>query len=194
MLILTEYIKKNNLFIKAYIIQNESEVWYMLFKYMNRNSKKIIALTLSIYLIFSVFVVSYAENYEWTVISNDTVETNSSAEDENIEASSKDEIDLDCESAILIEQNSGQVLYEKNAHEQLRPASVTKLMTILLTFEALEAGQIKLEDKVPCSQNAASMGGSQIWLDPREELSVNEMLKAMCVVSANDYDVQFKHE
>ena len=194
MLILTEYIKKNNLFIKAYIIQNESEVWYMLFKYMNRNSKKIIALTLSIYLIFSVFVVSYAENYEWTVISNDTVETNSSAEDENIEASSKDEIDLDCESAILIEQNSGQVLYEKNAHEQLRPASVTKLMTILLTFEALEAGQIKLEDKVPCSQNAASMGGSQIWLDPRGELSVNEMLKAMCVVSANDYDVQFKHE
>ena len=166
----------------------------MLFKYMNRNSKKIIALTLSIYLIFSVFVVSYAENYEWTVISNDTVETNSSAEDENIEASSKDEIDLDCESAILIEQNSGQVLYEKNAHEQLRPASVTKLMTILLTFEALEAGQIKLEDKVPCSQNAASMGGSQIWLDPRGELSVNEMLKAMCVVSANDYDVQFKHE
>ena len=67
-------------------------------------------------------------------------------------------------------------------------------MTILLTFEALEAGQITLEDKVPCSQNAASMGGSQIWLDPREELSVNEMLKAMCVVSANDYDVQFRHE
>ena len=81
------------------------------------------------------------------------------------------------------------MLYEKNAHEQLRPASVTKLMTILLTFEALEAGQITLEDKVPCSQNAASMGGSQIWLDPREELSVNEMLKAMCVVSANDCTV-----
>ena len=153
------------------------------------NYKKIIALTISIYLIFSVFIVSYAENYEWTVISNDTVETNSSAEGENVETSSKDELNLECESAILIEQNSGQVLYEKNAHEQLRPASVTKLMTILLTFEALEAGQIKLEDKVPCSQNAASMGGSQIWLDPREELSVNEMLKAMCVVSANDCTV-----
>ena len=51
-----------------------------------------------------------------------------------------------------------------------------------------------LQDKVPCSQNAASMGGSQIWLDTREELTVDEMLKAMCVVSANDYDVQFKHE
>ena len=166
----------------------------MLFKYMKRISEKVICLTLSIYMISSIFIISQAENYEWTVINNDTVETNSSAEGDNVETSSKDELDLDCESAILIEQNSGQVLYEKNAHEQLRPASVTKLMTILLTFEALEAGQITLEDKVPCNQNAASMGGSQIWLDPREELSVNEMLKAMCVVSANDYDVQFRHE
>ena len=161
----------------------------MLLKYMKRISKKVICLTLSIYMISSIFIISRAENYEWTVISNDTVETNSSVEVENTESTSKDELNLDCESAILIEQNSGQVLYEKNAHEQLRPASVTKLMTILLTFEALEVGQITLEDKVPCSQNAASMGGSQIWLDPREELSVNEMLKAMCVVSANDCTV-----
>ena len=165
----------------------------MLFKYIKRVSKKVICLTISIYLLSSLFIMVRAENYEWTVI-NSTVETNSPAEGESTDKVAKDELNLDCESAILIEQNSGQVLYEKNAHEQLRPASVTKLMTILLTFEALEAGQIKLEDKVPCSQNAASMGGSQIWLDPREELSVNEMLKAMCVVSANDYDVQFRHE
>ena len=157
----------------------------MLFKYIKKISKKVICLTISIYLISSLFIVVRAENYEWTVF-NSTVETNSQAENESNEQVAKDEINLECESAILIEQNSGQVLYEKNAHEQLRPASVTKLMTILLTFEVLEAGQIKLEDKVPCSQNAASMGGSQIWLDPREELSVNEMLKAMCVVSAND--------
>ena len=157
----------------------------MLFKYI----KKITVITLSLYMISSIFIMSLAENYEWTVIKNDTVETNSLAEGENAENSSKDELNLECESAILIEQNSGQVLYEKNAHEQLRPASVTKLMTILLTFEALEAGQIKLDDQVPCSENAASMGGSQIWLDTREELSVNEMLKAMCVVSANDCTV-----
>ena len=162
----------------------------MLLKYMKRISKKVICLTLSIYLLSSLFIIARAENYEWTVINNsDAIETNSQAEDENTDRIAKDELNLECESAILIEQNSGQVLYEKNAHEQLRPASVTKLMTILLTFEALEAGQIKLEDKVPCSQNAASMGGSQIWLDPREELSVNEMLKAMCVVSANDCTV-----
>ena len=154
----------------------------MLFKYI----KKITVITVSIYMISSIFIIAQAENYEWIVINNDTVETNSLAEGTSNEAIAKDELNLDCESAILIEQNSGQVLYEKNCHEQLRPASVTKLMTILLTFEALEAGQIKLEDKVPCSQNAASMGGSQIWLDPREELSVNEMIKAMCVVSAND--------
>ena len=164
----------------------------MLFKYIKRISKKVICLTISIYLISTLFIIAKAENYEWTVINN-TVETNSQAKGESTGEVAKDELNLECESAILIEQNSGQVLYEKNAHEQLRPASVTKLMTILLTFEALEAGQITLEDKVPCSQNAASMGGSQIWLDPREELSVNEMLKAMCVVSANDYDVQFRH-
>ncbi|MBR2786151.1 MAG: D-alanyl-D-alanine carboxypeptidase [Clostridia bacterium] len=160
----------------------------MLFKYIKRISKKVVCLTISIYLISTLFIIARAENYEWTVINN-TVETNSQAEGESTGEVAKDELNLDCGSAILIEQNSGQVLYEKNAHEQLRPASVTKLMTILLTFEALEAGQIKLDDKVPCSQNAASMGGSQIWLDTREELTVNEMLKAMCVVSANDCTV-----
>lgn len=167
----------------------------MLFKYMERISKKVICLTISIYLLSSLLIAVRAENYEWSVINNsDVIETNSQVEGENVDKTSKGELNLECESAILIEQNSGQVLYEKNMHEQLRPASVTKLMSILLIFEALESGQIKLDDKVPCSQNAASMGGSQIWLDIREELTVNEMLKAITTVSANDYDVQFRHE
>ena len=99
-----------------------------------------------------------------------------------------DNIDLKLESgsSILIEQNSGNILYEQNSHEQLHPASVTKVMSILLIMEALDSGRISLDDKVPCSENAASMGGSQIWLDVREELSVDDMLKAICVVSAND--------
>ena len=164
----------------------------MFFKYIKRLSKKVICLTLSLYLLSSIFIITRAENYEWTVI-NSTVETNSQAEDKNAEKGTKDELNLDCKSAILIEQNSGQVLYEKNPHEQLRPASVTKLMSILLIFEALESGQITIEDKVPCSQNAASMGGSQIWLDTKETLTVNEMLKAICIVSANDCNVQFRH-
>lgn len=111
----------------------------MLFKYIKKLSKKIIVSTLLIYLVSSIFATSRAENYEWTVINNyDAIETNSQAEGTSNEAIAKDELNLDCESAILIEQNSGQVLYEKNCHEQLRPASVTKLMSILLIFEALE--------------------------------------------------------
>ncbi len=97
--------------------------------------------------------------------------------------------ELESESAILIEQNSGKILYEHNCHEQLRPASVTKLMSILLIMEALDSNIISLTDKVPCSEKAASMGGSQIWLDVREELTVDEMLKAICVASANDCTV-----
>ncbi len=85
-----------------------------------------------------------------------------------------------------MEQNTGEILYEYNSHEQLRPASVTKVMTLLLIMEALDNGSISLDDQVPCSEKASSMGGSQIWLDTTETLTVDEMLKAICVVSAND--------
>lgn len=85
-----------------------------------------------------------------------------------------------------MEQSTGTILYEHNSHEKLRPASVTKVMTILLIMEALDNGIISLDDNVSCSEEASSMGGSQIWLDPSETLTVNEMLKAICVVSAND--------
>ncbi len=98
-------------------------------------------------------------------------------------------LNLTCGGAILIEQNSGEILYDYNAHEKLRPASVTKVMTVLLIMEALDSGRISLADKIPCSENASKMGGSQIWLDTREELTVDEMLKAICVVSANDCTV-----
>ena len=106
------------------------------------------------------------------------------------EALGENFLNIESESCILIEQTTGKVLYEKNSHEQLRPASVTKIMTILLTMEAIDSGKISLEDSVPCSENASQMGGSQIWLDTRETLTVDEMLKAICVVSANDCVVQ----
>lgn len=98
-------------------------------------------------------------------------------------------LNLQSGSAILIDQDSGQILYEHNIHEKLRPASVTKVMSILLIMEALDSGQISLTDKVPCSENACSMGGSQVWLTTTETLTVDEMLKCMCVVSANDCTV-----
>lgn len=105
------------------------------------------------------------------------------------DAVSNNPLKLTCGGAILIEQNTGNVLYNYNMHEKLRPASVTKVMTILLIMEAIDSGRIKLTDKVPCSESASSMGGSQIWLNTTEELTVDEMLKAICVVSANDCTV-----
>lgn len=102
------------------------------------------------------------------------------------EETENNSLNLESGSAILIEQTTGQILYAHNIHEQLRPASVTKVMSILLIMEAIDSGKISLTDTVPCSENAASMGGSQIWLDPRETLTVDEMLKAICVASAND--------
>lgn len=98
----------------------------------------------------------------------------------------KTNLDLDSQAAILIDENTGTILYTKNEHEKLRPASVTKVMTILLIMEAIEKGEIALTDNVPCSARAREMGGSQIWLDETETLTVHEMLKAICVVSAND--------
>src|SRR5574344_1171321 len=108
-------------------------------------------------------------------------------ETENTESTNP--LSLTSGGAILIEQNSGEILYNYNMHEKLRPASVTKVMTILLIMEALDSGKINLTDKIPCSENASKMGGSQIWLDTKEELTVDEMLKAICVVSANDCTV-----
>lgn len=93
---------------------------------------------------------------------------------------------LDCQSAILMEASTGRVLYEKNADEALPPASVTKVMTLLLVMEAIEEGKIKLTDMVPVSEYAASMGGSQVYLEPGEEMSVEEMIKCVVISSAND--------
>lgn len=95
-------------------------------------------------------------------------------------------ISLESKAGILMEAHTGKVIFEYNSNEKLRPASVTKIMTILLIMEALDNGRIHLEDKVSCSENARNMGGSQIWLDETEQLTVDEMLKAICVVSAND--------
>lgn len=89
-------------------------------------------------------------------------------------------------SAILVERETGTILYEKNAHDRLRPASVTKIMTMLLVVEAVEAGEIGWDDAVTASPEAAAKGGSQIYLAPGETMPVREMVKAVAVSSAND--------
>ena len=88
--------------------------------------------------------------------------------------------------AVLMEKTTGEVIYEKDAHTRCPPASVTKVMTMLLVAEAIEAGTISRDTVVTASESACSMGGSQIWLEPGERMTVSEMLKCVAVVSAND--------
>ena len=95
-------------------------------------------------------------------------------------------LELPCRAACLIDQQTGTVLYEKNADQQMPIASITKVMTLLLTFEAVHNGQLTMDTPVPVSEHAYHMGGSQIWLEPGEQFTLDEMIKAICVSSAND--------
>ena len=93
---------------------------------------------------------------------------------------------LNCKSAILMEATTGRILYSQNAEEALPPASVTKVMTLLLVMEAIDAGTIRIDDTVSVSANAASMGGSQVYLKEGEQMSVEDLLKSVVIASAND--------
>lgn len=124
--------------------------------------KKIISVLLCILMMIPLSVIAFAEESEAVIQS------------------------LSAKSAILMEMSSGQVLMEKNADEKLPPASITKIMTLLLVMEELDAGTITLEDKVTASREASSKGGSQIWLKEGETMTVHELIKATAVASAND--------
>ena len=142
------------------------------------NLLKIICIFIIAIFLFPTICIASDTIYTWSNSAKPLTET--------IPTNATTILSLSVGSAVLIEQNSGQVLYNQNMHEKLRPASVTKVMTILLIMEAIDSGKLSYTDKIPCSEKAAGMGGSQIWLDPRETLSVDEMLKAICVNSAND--------
>lgn len=146
----------------------------------------LIFITITLLLYSCCFGYDTSDSYIWSAdidtmaaTSSDIIETASEIENNN-------SLNLESGSAILIEQSTGQILYSHNIHEQLRPASVTKIMSILLIMEQIDNGTLSYSDTISCSETARSMGGSQIWLDPRETLTVDEMLKAICVVSAND--------
>ncbi|MGN0494455.1 MAG: D-alanyl-D-alanine carboxypeptidase family protein [Acutalibacteraceae bacterium] len=95
-------------------------------------------------------------------------------------------LDIKAKSVVLMEPNTGKVLYESNSDEKLPPASITKIMSLLLVMEAIDRGDISLETVVTASEHACSMGGSQIWLEPGETMTVNDLLKAAVIASAND--------
>ena len=156
-----------------------------IWRYIINLRGKIIAILLITFFVLSNSVIATDSLYVWSG------DEDSSLVNANVSENSTNSnvLNLESGSAVLIEQNSGKVLYDHNMHEKLRPASVTKIMTILLIMEAIDSGRLSYDDQIPCSENASSMGGSQIWLDVRETLSVREMLKAICVVSANDCTV-----
>jgi D-alanyl-D-alanine carboxypeptidase (penicillin-binding protein 5/6) len=146
--------------------------------------KRIINLFLCFIFIISGFKFVIANSYDSIPVWGTALEVSALPVKEN-----KVDLSLQAKAVILMDESTGTILYEKNSHEKLRPASVTKVMSLLLIMEALEDGKIKLNDKISCSEKARSMGGSQIWLDETEQLTVNEMIKAICVVSANDCTV-----
>ena len=96
---------------------------------------------------------------------------------------------VEAPAVLLMEKETGTVLYEENAHEKREPASVTKVMTLLLVMEAIDSGRLSYDDIVTVSAHAASMGGSQTWMKENEQMTVRDMLKAVSVVSANDGSV-----
>ncbi len=159
-----------------------------------RKTNNIITISLIVILSISICSISYgiSDSYIWSLDTDPATPVSSnivnSSDIVNVSTESQNEntLNLESGSAVLIEQSTGQVLFSHNEHEQLRPASVTKVMSILLIMEQIDNGTLSYSDTISCSETARSMGGSQIWLDPRETLTVDEMLKAICVVSAND--------
>ena len=126
------------------------------------------------------------ENETQYVFSADIIETMAGADSFVDKTATTSDFDLPCKAAFLIEEQTGRVLYEKQCDEKLPMASITKVMTMLLVMEAVERGKITMADTVPISAHAYSMGGSQIWLEPGEIFTVDQMMKAVAVSSAND--------
>lgn len=139
---------------------------------------RIISIALCLLLLFSVA-------FGKTVTAIETDGTEASSEDTDAAGG----LDITAKACVLIENSSGKILYSKEKDEELVPASITKIMTLLLIFDAISEGKIALKDKVSVSEYAASMGGSQVFLEPGETQTVDDMLKCICIASANDASV-----
>lgn len=143
---------------------------------MRKKSKYIIA-----YIVISIILNKY-------VLANLYFEPKNKFES-SISTAATPTFSFESSAQILLDAQTGKVIYENNADEKLLPASVTKVMTLLLLMEQIDSGNLKYEDKITCSKNASQMGGSQIWFKEGEQLTLDEALKAICVVSANDVTV-----
>ena len=153
--------------------------------------RKFSLIALSLFCLNTIPVKAYSDPYSTWWNAEVTAETEFQdiieTYDEWTEATNAEEgITVEAKSAILIEPTTGSILYEKNIDEKYAPASVTKVMTMLLTMEAVDSGKITLQDKVTCSENAKKMGGSTMLLDTGEVRTVEELLKGVAIASGND--------
>lgn len=130
----------------------------------------------------AVFAVGLLSGFEEA----DGTDDNMDFFEEGVVVTEAEVMEIPARSSILMDAASGRVLFEQNADEPMPPASITKIMTLLLTFEALESGTLQPGQMVVASENAASMGGTQIWLEPGEEMALEDVIKATAVNSAND--------
>ncbi|HAU86750.1 MAG TPA: D-alanyl-D-alanine carboxypeptidase [Lachnospiraceae bacterium] len=162
--------------------------------------KKIFALLLCVVLFCNdtAYATLFAQNATATP-SQDTTNTQDTTETKDAKQNTKDsknavssnattnpDLTIESASAVLIEGSTGSILYEKNKDERRFPASITKIMTLVLIFEALDSGKFTLSDKVTVSEHAASMGGSQVYLEPNETQTAEDMIKCITIASAND--------
>lgn len=140
--------------------------------------KKIVLLFTLVFCIFSFCYVSAEEEKQ-----NDS-SSNSENSDNGLAAKAK--------SAIMMEASTGKIIFKKNENERLPMASMTKMMTLLLIMDNIDNGNLKWDDKIKTSEHAASMGGSQIFLEPGEEMTVEELVKGICIGSGNDAAVAIR--
>ena len=152
-------------------------------KLLKRKIKRFTALTLIFICTFLLIPISAsASNSNMNMVLEDEVKQESKKNDN----SKSEGTEIEAKSALLMEPNTGKIIYEKNVDEKFAPASVTKIMTMLLTIEAIDSEKISLDDKVTCSENAKKMGGSTMLLDTGEIRTVEELLKGVAIASGND--------
>lgn len=147
--------------------------------------KKALVIIICVLMTLSFNVVSAATVSSECDISDIAVPIDSAV----IDAAIGTKLDIKAKSAILMEVNTGKILYEQNMDEKLPPASITKIMSLLLVMEAIRDGKMSIEDVITASEHACSMGGSQIWLEAGETMTVDDLLKAAVIASANDATV-----
>lgn len=135
---------------------------------------------------FGLALGIFALMFMWAPIKVNAAPNETQSEEQQAPAQPTDSLGLTAKSAVLMNAETGRIIYSVNENQQLPEASITKVMTMLLVFEAYDAGKIKMDDRVTCSEYAAFMGGSQIWLEPGETMTVHELIKAALVGSAND--------